>query len=97
MEDLSFTYKDIMIIGSFIISLTAVYWRLIVSIKKLEYQIEKNRCDQNERWRHYNETHDKQDAFLNELVKNIGTLRNDISEVKGDVKSIKTHIEYLKK
>lgn len=90
MENLSFDFKTVITIVSFVITAGALYWKMQIDLAKLKIEIAEIQCDRKERWRKYDERQDKQDAIHAEILKGISSL-------KGDVKAIKVSIEWLKK
>lgn len=101
LEKLTFTYSDLTIIAGFCLFVISVYGKFYLDIMKLKAIQEKDKqeidvkiadieCARKERWAKHDEVQDKKDACLDEIMKGI-------SELRGDVKSIKTHIEYLRK
>jgi hypothetical protein len=90
LEEILINYQTAVSLGGFVIITTGLYWKVRIDLKTLDLKIAEIQCDRKEKWSKYQESQDKKDACLDEIMKGV-------SELRGDVKSIKTHIEYLRK
>jgi hypothetical protein len=96
MEELTFTTSDVITIATLVIGLAGLYWKVKIDLKAIDLKIAEIQCDRVERWKRHDEDRDKQDAYLDDIMQTINGLRADMGEMKGDVKSIRTNIEWLK-
>jgi hypothetical protein len=69
---------------------SAVYWRLYVLLKKLQYEIEDIKSDRKSRWECYDKDKDSRASLLSEL-------REDIKELKTDNRWVKETLQRLEK
>jgi hypothetical protein len=101
MEDFKIDFQTAVILGTYLLSVAGLYWKIRLDVASLQIQIsniEKDRLEkwknhedvQCEKWKAYDEAKDKQDACLDEIMRGINSL-------KGDVKEISTNIDWLKK
>jgi predicted nucleic acid-binding Zn-ribbon protein len=96
MEELNFTMSDVITISTMLLGLAGIYWKVKIDLKSLDLKIAEIQCDRDERWKRHDEDRDKQDAYLDDIMRTVNGLRSDMGELKGDIKSIRTNIEWLK-
>ncbi len=89
-KDLIFSYSTVISICGFTLVATAFYWKMRIDLKEIDVKIAEIQCDRKERWNNYEKKQDKQDSFLNEIMQGI-------KDLGGDLKAIKTDINWLKK
>lgn len=94
ITDFFLQYDMIIKLTGYVLVLSGVYWNLYwkmkIGFKELDLKIEEIKCDRKDKWEKYGEDRNKSEACLSEIMKAVG-------EVRGDVRSIKTNIEWLKK
>lgn len=96
MEELTFTTSDVITIATLIIGLAGLYWKIKIDLKAIDLKIVEIQCDRDERWKRHDENRDKQDAYLDDMMKLITAVKQDLGELKGDVKATRTDIQWLK-
>jgi len=90
LREIIFEYSTVVNIIGFVVVVSAFYWKVRIDLKELDIKIAEITCDRKEKWAKYGEERDKQEAYMHELL-------TAISEMRGDIKSIKTNIDWLKK
>jgi len=96
VEQISFSYASVVEIIVLIGSLIGFYYKMRLDIGKLYMKIAEIEKDREKRWNEYHETCDKNEAYMSELLKAINTLNVNVSDLKGDIKQVATHIEHLR-
>jgi len=89
-ENMLYSYSNVIQIIAYTSALIGFYYKMRVEMKELIVRIQTIEIDRKEKWETYSRKQEKQDECLSEIMK-------ALSEVAGDVKTIKTDIDWLKK
>lgn len=100
-KEILYSYETVTTLVLLMVSITGLYWKMKIDLLSLKKDIDKDnkeldlkiaeiQCDRKERWAKYEEKQDKQDAYQTDILRGV-------NELKVDVKSIKTDIDWLKK
>jgi len=84
-----FTYSDVINIVLFLSTVLGFYYKIRIGMKELDVKIAAIQADRKERWDAYEKKQYKQDECLENIMQGINL-------VSGDVKAIKTDIDWLK-
>ena len=90
LEQIKLGYGAVVQILILLGSLMAFYWKMKIDIAKLYTRIVEIEKDREKKWSAYHESSEKNEACMDELLR-------ALSEIKGDIKEIKTNIDWLKK
>jgi len=90
LEELHFSFDTMLTIGVYILSISALYWKMRIDLSGINLKIAEIECDRKEKWAKHDEKQDKSDAYMDTILKSLNELRVDIKEVK-------TNLEWLKK
>jgi hypothetical protein len=89
-EELNFSLDTLIAIGVYIITASALYWKMRIDLSALNLEIAEIKCDRKEKWSKHDERQDKSDAYMDTILKSLNDLRVDIKELK-------TNLEWIKK
>jgi len=89
MEDFKIDFQTAVLLGSYLLSIAGLYWKIRIDVAGLRLNIdtinqdrkekweryEKEQCD---KWKKHDEAQDKQDACLDEIMRSLSELRGDM-------------------
>jgi len=90
LKDLLFSYGTVIQVVSFTVLILGLYYKMKIDMKGLDLKIIAIQLDRNEKWNAYDKKQEKQDECLVKIMEGI-------NKIGGDVGSIKTDIDWLKK
>ena len=90
MEDFKIDFQTAVILGTYLISVAGLYWKIRMDVASLQIQVDDIKEKRKTKWREHDENHKKQDKKFDDIIAGI-------NEVKGDVREIKESIKWLKK